>query len=239
MKVLSLLLLFGSCLVGISPIHQRTENKSNIFVDPKLIRTQDLGSVDSFELPNEGVPLSFINVLADSCSINDAYGSCSASCGAGKAVCIHGHQGVGDRNVFTGASVPEYYSPSCHCTGTGVGSESCSITDAYGSCSASADAGKAICKPGYQGVGDRNVFTGASVPKYYAPTCQLAGKATGTESCSIRDRYGSCNKTCDKRKAVCKAGETIVVEVNIYGLPSRTKDIAPTCQCAGPVPRNE
>lgn len=85
MKVLSLLLLFGYCLIGISPIRQRTEKDFDIFVDPKSVQIQDRDLIATF---------SFITIFDDSCSINDAYGSCSASCGVGKAVCKNATRGL-------------------------------------------------------------------------------------------------------------------------------------------------
>jgi len=229
MKVLSLLLLFGYCLIGFSPIRQRTEKDFDIFVAPKSVQIRDRELTATF---------SFITIFEDSCSINDAYGSCSASCGVGKAVCKNGHQGLGDRNVFTGAAVPKYYPPTCRCAGSGVGAESCSITDSYGSCGVRGEKGKAVCNPGKTVMSGTNMAGLPSEIKYFPPTCRFIGQATGTESCSIRDRYGSCSRTCDKRRAICKPGETVVLEVNMYGLPKRTKDIPPSCQC-GPVSRGE
>ena len=56
---------------------------------------------------------------------------------------------------------------------------------------------------------------------------------TATESCSIKDNYGSCSVSCDKGKAMCRPGYRVVEERNIYGGVARYTDHPPSCYCAG------
>lgn len=233
MSKMILVVVFVSCLLGISYGDQKVEQEIDSIRSGKNFHMRQPNLVEALDVRTNADSFRFIKTLPDGCSMNDRYGSCSVACGTGKGVCKPGRMVVEEVNIYGAPKRTREYPPSCDCAGQASGSQSCNITDRYGSCSAGGDQGKAICKPGYLVVEDVNVYGAPRRTREYPPSCHFSGQGAGAESCSIKDRYGSCNANCDKGKAVCAPGRLVVEDVNKYGMPSRTREYPPTCRCSG------
>jgi hypothetical protein len=233
MRKLIFVVLLGSCLIGISHGNQKLPQEPNSIRTAKDFQMKGSSLIEALDLRTNEEAFRFIKTLPDGCSINDRYGSCSVTCGMGKGVCRPGRMVVEEVNIYGAPKRTREYPPSCDCAGQASGPQSCNITDRYGSCSAGGDMGRAICEPGYLVVEDVNMYGAPLLTREYPPICHFSGQGAGAESCSIKDRYGSCNATCDKGKAVCTPGRLVVEDVNMHGAPLRTREYPPTCRCSG------
>jgi hypothetical protein len=232
MRRLTFVVVFGACLIGISHGNQKLPQEPNSIRTAKDFQMKGSNLIGALDVRTNADSFRFIKTLPDGCSTNDRYGSCSVTCGVGKGVCTPGHMVVLDVNKYGMPSRTKEVPPTCRCAGQ-AGPESCSISDQYGSCTVAGDKGKAVCTPGHLVVEDINMYGMPSRTREVPPSCRFTGQGAGAESCSIKDRYGSCSATCDKGKAVCTPGHMVVLDVNKYGMPSRTKEVPPTCRCPG------
>jgi hypothetical protein len=233
MRKLIFVVILGSSLLSISHGNQKLPQEPNSIRTAKDFQMKGSNLSAALDVRTNADSFRFTKALPDGCSINDRYGSCSVTCGVGKGVCKPGRMVVEEVNIYGAPKRTREYPPSCGCVGQASGPQSCNITDRYGSCSAGGDQGKAVCTPGHLVVEDVNIYGMPSRTREVPPICRFIGQGIGAESCNIKDRYGSCSATCDKGKAVCTPGHMVVLDVNKYGMPSRTKEVPPTCRCPG------